>query len=71
VLRGSTFNTTSLPRCADHYPPAGHWLLAAVFHFGYAGRRGRELVLHWTPAVTFSFLIPYGYEWLRRRASTR
>ncbi|HEX6512937.1 MAG TPA: hypothetical protein VF157_11590 [Chloroflexota bacterium] len=101
--------------------PAGHWLLAGVFHFAYAAawgalygavqrrvhvpasaggvtmavtiytlafsrlgaatqagsephperRRRREFALHWTPALTFSLLTAYGYEWLRRRVSTR
>jgi hypothetical protein len=34
-------------------------------------RRRRELVLHWTPAVTFSFITAFGFEWLDRRLSTR
>jgi len=101
--------------------PTGHWVVAGLFHFGYAALWGalygllqrqrptpphvagpamagviyaaafsrigaatqagaepppdrrpkRELALHWTPALTFSMLTAYGFDWLNRRRSTR
>lgn len=63
-------------------PIAGGLLMAAVIYllaFSRAGgatqagsephperRRKREFVVHLTPALTFSFLTAYGYEWLRK-----
>jgi hypothetical protein len=34
-------------------------------------RPRRELAMHWTPALTFGMLTAYGYEWRRRRDTTR
>jgi hypothetical protein len=34
-------------------------------------RPRREFAIHWTPALTFSMFTAYGYEWLRKRATTR
>ena len=34
-------------------------------------RRRRDVVLHWTPALTFGLCTAYGYEWLAARATTR
>jgi len=34
-------------------------------------RPRKEFAIHWTPALTFSMLTAYGYEWLRPRLATR